>query len=260
MNPLLIINSSGIQKMNSPSAKKTRMRRVLIFDVETTGLINKKETDLTKMPYIIQLSFLIFNIEIMEIEQKYNEYIKIAPEIEIIPKITELTGITREICDNKGISINRALLDFHDAYIQCDCIVAHNLEFDSKLIQIETERNISEIRLIEPHYMNIFNKYTDLQFGIIQYCTMKNSMNLSESKNKMSSSTTTLVVEKNNNVVRSQYKKWLRLGELYEKIFHTIPLNLHNSWFDTIVCFRCFMVIKFQYRIPDEYYAELLRL
>ena len=258
MNPLNVINSMHIQKINSPTAILSRMRRVLIFDVETTGLIDKKETDLSKMPYILQLSFVVFNLEFMEIEQKYNEYIKIAPEIEIILKITELTGITREISDTKGISINRALLDFHDAYIQCDCIVAHNLEFDSRLIQIETERNISAIRLIEPHYMNLFNKYTDSQFGILQYCTMKNSMNFGGDSGKTETFGRQGNGRQGNRV--SQYKKWMRLGELYEKIFHTVPENLHNSWFDTIVCFRCFMVIKFQYRIPDEYYAELLRL
>jgi DNA polymerase III subunit epsilon len=259
MNPLNLINSSNIKKMNSPSSKNTRIRRILVFDTETSGLLQKKEPDITKQPYILQLSFIVFNIEFMEIEQKYNQYIKVGNEIEISDTITRITGITREICDTKGISIIRALMDFHDAYIQCDCIIAHNLEFDSKMIQFEFSRNITEIKAFEPHIMDLFNKNTDLQLGIVQYCTMKESMNLvaSPSVSLVPNSSSTIIGTK---PAYSQYKKWHKLSELYEKIFHTIPENLHNSWFDTMICFRCFMVIKFQYRIPDDYYENLLKL
>jgi hypothetical protein len=291
MNPLNKINSLNIRKMNSPSSKKTMMRRLLIFDTETSGLLQKKEPNLSKQPYMLQLSFIVYNIEFMEIEQKYNVYINIAPEIEVSETITRITGITRGMCDEKGIPIVRALMDFHDAYIQCDCIIAHNLEFDSKMIQNEITRNIDAIRMIEPHFMDLFNKNTDLQLGIVQYCTMKESMilvaipltnssvnnipNISTATittNIATSTTTTVVpitIPNNQSTIiasfparpaYSQYKKWHKLSELYEKIFHTIPKNLHNSWFDTMICFRCFMVIKFQYRIPDEYYEELLRL
>jgi len=257
--------------MNSPSSKNTRIRRILVFDTETSGLLQKKEPDITKQPHILQVSFIVFNIENMEIEQKYNQYIKVGNEIEISDTITRITGITREICDTKGIPIIRALMDFHDAYIQCDCIIAHNLEFDSKMIQFEFSRNIGEIKAFEPHIMDLFNKNTDLQLGIVQYCTMKESMNLvatpsssssSSNNGKIVSSVSTVIgtIQVPIKPAYSQYKKWHKLSELYEKIFHTIPENLHNSWFDTMICFRCFMVIKYQYRIPDDYYEKLLKL
>ena len=89
-------------------------RKVIVFDVETTGLIPKVDP-ITKIPppieqcpHVIQLSYIKYNMYDHVIEEGYNAFINIPTTIEISPKITELTDITREICDN-GISIVDAL-------------------------------------------------------------------------------------------------------------------------------------------------------
>ena len=77
--------------------------RVLVFDTETNGLLPKcdKNTNLRvidEYPYIIQLSFVLYNLETNMIEQTYNKYIKVADDVIISDKITEITGITKEVC------------------------------------------------------------------------------------------------------------------------------------------------------------------
>jgi hypothetical protein len=50
---------------------------ILAFDVETTGLLPKNPLDLNDCPYILQMSFAIYNIKNRKIEESYNFYIKI---------------------------------------------------------------------------------------------------------------------------------------------------------------------------------------
>ena len=68
--------------------------RVLIFDVETTGLIPKSSQSyipcLAEYPYILQLSFVIYNTFTNIIEDRLNCYIKPNPMVIIDQKITEL--------------------------------------------------------------------------------------------------------------------------------------------------------------------------
>ena len=106
--------------------KKTS--RALVFDVETSGLLpkNKEDAKLEDYPHILQLSFVVFDTDGWKVVKSGNTYINVPQKIEISKKITELTGITREMCD-KGIQIQRALREFGKEYMECDIIVAHNI-------------------------------------------------------------------------------------------------------------------------------------
>ena len=52
-----------------------------------------------------------------------------------------------------------------------------------------------------------------------------------------------------------QYKKYPKLSELYENLFNKVPVDLHNSLIDTIVCLRCFMKMWFNVVIDQEILA-----
>ena len=128
------------------SDKSNYRKRAMVFDVETTGLLPKKDPitkkypPIASWPYILQLSFAIYNVDTWSIERVYNSYVKVAPEIEIAPIITELTGITRQIVDERGIPIGDVLTEFYMEYLKCDVIVAHNIEFDKEMILLEFGR------------------------------------------------------------------------------------------------------------------------
>jgi DNA polymerase III alpha subunit (gram-positive type) len=213
-------------------------RKVLVFDVETTGLIPKtnRETKLppptNECPYIIQLSFVIYNMYDHVIENGYNAYINIPQDVVISPKITDLTDITREICNN-GVSIIEALTRFYQAYTDCDCLVAHNLDFDSRMIEIEIERNRNTLLLENPNILKMFeNEFK--KFGMEKFCTMMSSIH--------TCGILVTNVDKKGNTYT--YKKFPKLSETYEHLFSQIPRNLHNSMMDTLVCLRCYLKMR----------------
>uniref|UniRef100_A0A6C0JWT1 Exonuclease domain-containing protein n=1 Tax=viral metagenome TaxID=1070528 RepID=A0A6C0JWT1_9ZZZZ len=200
---------------------------VLIFDVETSGLIPKGEPALDLCPYILQLSFIVFNVETRTIEQKYNSYINVSSKIKIIPEIEKLTGITRVKC-NGGVVVTEALNALYDAYVKCAKVIAHNIEFDSKMVRIELARNPGRKTR---HLCDLLNSGYELANKKERYCTMANSIELC--------SIVVDAIDKRGQPY--QYKKFPKLSELHQKLFGTIPENLHDSMVDTMACLKCYM-------------------
>ena len=228
--------------------------RILIFDVETTGLLPKMNgaeiPALIAYPYIIQFSFILYNMLSRTIERKYNYYIDIPKHIEISEKITELTGVTREILNKKGQSLIIALDNFYDCYMLADTVVAHNFDFDSKMIQIETQRNFDLIREQMPYGLNIFNIIYERLHSIDRYCTMRQGTNLC---NIMIHKTDISGV-----VIGKPYKKWPTLLELYVHFFQTAPQNLHNSMMDVLVCLRCYLKMRKNIDVQEAEFQHMI--
>jgi len=177
------------------------------------------------------------------IEDGYNAYINISQDIVISPKITELTDITREICD-KGIPLLNALEKFYAAYKECDCIVAHNLDFDSGMIQIELQRNREALLQRNPEILKLFKSEFD-KFGMEKFCTMMSSIH----------SCGILVTNIDKKGHTYSYKKFPKLSETYEHLFSQIPRNLHNSMMDTLVCLRCYLKMRHGLDIHNSKFA-----
>jgi DNA polymerase-3 subunit alpha len=221
---------------------------VLIFDVETTGLLPKTHRD--PPVYITQLSFALYDTVNNRLVKTYNAYINIPEHVEISEKITEITGIDREKLNTEGMDIIDVLEIFYDAYCRADIIVAHNLDFDSKVMEIEANRNYEQLKNkndeLAPHIVWMFDSvYTKLT-NIEMKCTMKMSKELCN-------------IERVNS--RGPYIKFPTLCELYEKLFHTKPENLHNSMMDVLVCLRCYLKMDHSIEISDgdfSYYINLV--
>jgi DNA polymerase III alpha subunit (gram-positive type) len=125
--------------MNYSIAAPIYRRRFLIFDVETTGLLPKNTKNappptIDQYPYIIQLSFAIYDIYDRRIIRSYDSYIKLPKTVEISEFVSNLTGITNEICETQGRHIIRVLKQFYAAYRECEGLVAHNMDFDFNTI------------------------------------------------------------------------------------------------------------------------------
>ena len=95
--------------------------RYLVFDVETTGLLPKQSQNqrisISDYPYIIQLSFVIYDLEQRKIIKTYDSYIKIPETVIISQYVSNLTGITNEICNSKGVPITDAIRNGNDPAI-----------------------------------------------------------------------------------------------------------------------------------------------
>jgi len=216
---------------------------VLIFDVETTGLLPKTIAD--PPVYITQLSFALYDIRNHHLLKTYNAYIDIPEHVTISEKITQITGIDREKLLSEGMDIVDVLEQFYDAYCRADIVVAHNLDFDSKVMEIEANRNYERLKTknkeTAPHIVWMFDSiYTKLT-NIEMKCTMKMSKALCN-------------IERVNS--RGTYIKFPTLCELYEKLFHTKPENLHNSMIDVLVCLRCYLKMEHNIDLSDgDFYS-----
>lgn len=215
--------------------------RYLVFDVETTGLLPRMQKNgppisISEYPHILQLSFAVYDISQKKTIKQYDSYVKIAEDVVIPEEVTKLTGITREIVNEKGHPIQEVLESFYEMYVFCHGLVAHNMEFDEKMILVELERNREAIMKVAPYCFHTFNETFEQVHGIERFCTMKRGTDLCN----------IMVPSKLPN--GKPRKKWPRLSELYQYLFPGENVEgFHNSMVDVLACLRCFMKMKFDY-------------
>ena len=223
---------SDLDTMYALPLSKSVSRCVLVFDTETTGLINKlllplQYKDLALHPYITQLSAVLYDVDNQKVKKVFNTYVKIPKHVEIPEIVQKLTGITREKCDG-GMEIGEALATFYKMYLKCDAIAAHNMWFDSKMIRIECMRNRF------PEMRDIF--YQDVSAKPIN-CTMMKGMEF------------------------CGLNRFVKLSVLYELLFKedANQFELHNSLIDTMVCLRCYLKIFCDKEISDDDFAAMIQ-
>tara|TARA_B110001450_G_scaffold254809_1_gene280945 strand:- start:21551 stop:22216 length:666 start_codon:yes stop_codon:yes gene_type:complete len=196
--------------------------KILVFDTETTGLPTKGASiyELNKWPYIIQLSYIYYDLSTNKITIKDN-YIKISDSVKIEEESYNIHKISKDILNEKGISIKSALYEFNDYLKLCDLVIGHNISFDKRMIFAESLRN------------NVDQNFTiykeNKKICKPEYCTMR--------------STTQFCNIERLNKQNKPYLKVPKLTELYQKLFPDaiIPENLHNSLVDILITFKCYM-------------------
>ena len=255
----------------------------MTFDTETSGLLPRHRKGEPyppddKYPHIMQISWIVYNVLTNEIEERVNEYIQIPKTVEISPESQKVHGITREIMEEKGKPIVPILMKFFGSYMKCDCIVAHNLRFDSEMVRKEMWRNkfglMAKIRNYDRVNMmcSIFTKNFSLTYQIDTYCTMMNTIKLCavpflpkentlqdslSFDNKSSPVTTPALVPA---PAPNNRKKFPRLNELYSVLFDTpLPEDMHNSMIDVLVCLRCFLKIRNVTEMHEQTFQELVQ-
>ena len=220
-------------------------KRIMAFDVETTGLLPRfdratgRVPSITEYPAILQLAYSIYDMDSGKIVETYNTFVKVASEIEITPFITRLTGIDRAMCDKHGKEIDQVLRDFCKAYMSVDCVIAHNLfGFDKKMIEIEIHRNIGKVSGV-PNMCFLFSETFNNLRGIQLGCTMElgkqicHDMYVGDANEKM--------CRKNKD--GSIWRKPPKLVELHQFLFGSTPDGLHDANVDTYVCLKCYLKI-----------------
>ena len=201
---------------------------VLVFDTETTGLtIYDNKRNITSSPYIIQLSFVLFDTDLLEIIHCYDKIIKIDDCVAISSESIAIHGITREKSKEFGINIVDALLCLFEYSKLATLIVGHNCSFDINMIKQESIR-IRECNIYEdnsiwtlPHILSMPT-----------YCTMKELKDICKIPH---------IDSIGYPIGTTSRYKWPKLNELHKHFFGSIPKNLHNSLYDTLVCLRCYI-------------------
>jgi DNA polymerase III epsilon subunit-like protein len=191
---------------------------ILTFDTETTGLpekVYKNGKVITKMPYMLQISWILFNVEKNKVISSHDHIITLPDNISIPESSIKFHNITHEIMEKSGEPITYVLRDFIRDLKDTDYIVGHNVSFDINMVKEEFSRN------------GFINYFDVLSSKTITYCTMKEGEELCN-------------ILISDVVSGKQRLKYPKLEELHHFLFKQPLMNLHNSYNDVLVCFRCF--------------------
>lgn len=137
--------------------------KTLIFDTETTGLPKSRgENKLSDLPYLTQLAAL-FCVD-QRIVSSISFYFKDSRIDVPDEQFFKDQGISNEFLNDVGVPYHVGLKMFDDLLRQSDRAIAHNMDFDGRVIWASYARTNG----IEFSYMK----------NIPKYCTMLSSKNI----------------------------------------------------------------------------------
>ncbi len=114
------------------------VKTYLFFDTETTGLPKSWKapiTDTGSWPHIVQIAWAIFDDAGTKLV--FQDHI-LKPEGFTIPKsATAIHGINTERALKEGRPAAEVLKEFSEAVRGTACLIAHNFDFDEKMVGVE---------------------------------------------------------------------------------------------------------------------------
>ncbi len=182
----------------------------LFFDTETTGLPKNWKapvTELNNWPRLVQLAYLLYDNEGNQISGA--DHI-IKPEGFTIPvEASRIHGISTERAIQEGENLLSVLQAFHDLINKSECLVAHNMSFDEKIVGAEFLRN----------------KFPNTIPAKKKICTMHSTTDFCK--------------------ISGPYGyKWPKLSELHYKLFKKGFDEAHNAAVDINATAKCFWELK----------------
>ena len=185
----------------------------LFFDTETTGLPKSWKapvSDLGNWPHIVQIAWAFFDENGIRIA--LHDHI-IKPEGFVIPEsATAIHGISTERALREGRPVTEVLKEFSGAVRGAMCLIAHNMDFDEKMVGVELLRQeMPDVLQSVPAHQKI--------------CTMTNSTGYCK--------------------IPGPYgNKWPKLSELHIKLFDVDFEDQHNAASDVLCCAKCFFELR----------------
>ena len=228
------------------------MTRILAFDTETTGLPLKgvREANILNMemwPFIVQLSYVIYNTETHTIDKMVNNIVRVPDRAIIPPEVEKIHGISKEQSQREGAPIQAVLAEFYKD--MCDRgitkVIAHNMSFDLQMIKSAWLRVRDKYPdTVEHHatyhdYMRLFqgeiarDRYVCTKDAMTEFCKIPFP---SSHPNGI----------KTHNSLKTERYKWPKLEEAHKTLFGVTPNNLHNSLFDCLVTVRVYVKFSTQ--------------
>ena len=182
----------------------------LFFDTETTGIPRNYKapvSDLQNWPRLVQIAWVLADDEANEIESV--EYL-VRPNGFTIPKdATRIHGITTEMAAENGVDLEFILDAFTTDIKKASTHVAHNVQFDEKILGAEFLR------------AGLTNPFKSAS----RKCTMQAATNYCR--------------------LPGPYGyKWPSLQELHMKLFNEHFEGEHRALADARACARCYFELR----------------
>ena len=181
----------------------------LIFDTETTGLVNHKNPDPTVQPYPVQLAcILVQGDKIMNMAS-----IIINPGVPTESAAAAIHGITQEVIEAVGLPMKAATGLFLNFLNRADRIIAHNADFDIIVTEAMLYRTLAD------YDMDKFR-------AIPRVCTMHSTTDICRLPGKFGF-------------------KWPKLDEAYRKLVDPAGFKgAHDALSDVMACWRLLRVLE----------------
>jgi DNA polymerase-3 subunit epsilon len=107
--------------------------KYVFFDTETTGLIGNSLIPIDKQPHIIELFMLKTDEKGKELERFHSLF---SVNMKLPEKIKKITGISDEDLKEQPVFFEK--IEQIDLFLKdADFIIAHNINFDIKMLEIE---------------------------------------------------------------------------------------------------------------------------
>lgn len=176
----------------------------LIFDTETTGLVNHKSPDHTIQPYPVQLACLLTeNGKVLNMAS-----VLVNPGVPIEKGAAEVHKITDELVQKSGLSLKAATGLFINFLNMADRIVAHNSDFDIIVTEAMILRTLADFDI---------DRYREKP----RVCTMHSTTSICKIPGKF-----------------GKYK-WPKLDEAYRKLVDPRGFSgAHDALQDVLACWK----------------------
>lgn len=181
----------------------------LVFDTETTGFVRKDiPLDHKEQARIIQLGLLL-------LDNDYNERASFSCLVRpngwvISDGAKSVHGISMEMCQDYGLTIDNVMEIFQDFMKSCDVAIAHNIKFDREMLDIES----------------VLYGCAPLPWNGL-FCTMEATTPICRLPGKFSGKF-----------------KWPKLSEAYQHLFGEQFIDAHDALTDCRACARIYKHLK----------------
>ena len=151
---------------------------ILVYDTETTGLIRGTDYTDPNMPFLAAIAAILYDKESHRVVASINSMVQ--PDGWTMPEeASQVNGLTDEILQRLGVPASALLPACIALMLKANLCVAHNVDFDSKVIAAALWRHVikespeEEAHTVVNHWLNMPS-----------YCTMKSSKTIVNALNK----------------------------------------------------------------------------
>jgi DNA polymerase-3 subunit epsilon len=184
----------------------------LFFDTETSGLPGNHDapaSDFKNWPRLVQIAWMLTDEAGNELR---NQSFIIRPDgFEIPASATRIHGITTQTARRLGIELEKVLTAFANDLSAANILVAHNVQFDERVVGAE--------------FYRVGRTPSPLE-GKTLYCTMRSATEFCRLPGG------------------PRGYKWPTLEQLYRKLFRESFDSAHNAVADLNACAKCFFELK----------------
>lgn len=204
---------------------------ILCFDTETTGIIRGNDYTNPNNPFLASIAALLYDTTAHKVISSLNAMIQPAgwnmPE-----EAGTINGLSIEYLNAVGISASIVLPAFVALASKADLIVAHNVDFDTKIMSATLWRHLleEEENLTEKRAHDLIKNWPYFP----TFCTMKESKDIVKAQTK------------------SGKIKYPKLTEAYEFFFNKPLDRAHSANADAVAVLEIYLAIQSHKETKNE--------